>query len=129
MKKKIVNENTYDISSIKRVTKKFMEVSPSTDPFSAATKAQVLGTLFKICHHIRAGSLPKRGGGNEKNKTIVIFSSSLSPSGTSRVNVMSRLKSLNKLPSATGFQTDATCNIQQCWELLVNNVASVCTQP
>ena len=26
-------------------------------------------------------------------------------------------------------QTDATCNIQQCWELWVNNVASVCTQP
>ena len=26
-------------------------------------------------------------------------------------------------------QTDATCNIQRCWELLVNNVASVCTQP
>ena len=80
MKKKIVNENTYDISSVKRVTKKFLEVSPSTDPFSAATKAQVLGTLFKICHHIRTGSLPG-GGGNEKNKTIVIFSSSLSPSG------------------------------------------------
>ena len=28
-----------------------------------------------------------------------------------------------------GVQTDATCNIQLCWELLVNNVASVCTQP
>ena len=28
-----------------------------------------------------------------------------------------------------GVQTDATCNIQQCWELLVNNVAFVCTQP
>ena len=28
-----------------------------------------------------------------------------------------------------GVQTDATCNIQPCWELLVNNVASVCTQP
>ena len=28
-----------------------------------------------------------------------------------------------------GVQTDATCNIQQCWELLLNNVASVCTQP
>ena len=28
-----------------------------------------------------------------------------------------------------GVQTDATCNIQQCWELLVNNVASVFTQP
>ena len=24
-------------------------------------------------------------------------------------------------------QTDTTCNIQQCWELLANNVASVCT--
>ena len=28
-----------------------------------------------------------------------------------------------------GVQTDATRNIQQCWALLVNNVASVCTQP
>ena len=28
-----------------------------------------------------------------------------------------------------GEQTDATCNIQQCWELLVNNVAFVCMQP
>ena len=26
-----------------------------------------------------------------------------------------------------GVQTDATCNIQQSWELLVNDVASVCT--
>ena len=26
-----------------------------------------------------------------------------------------------------GVQTDATCNIQQCRELLANNVASVCT--
>ena len=26
-----------------------------------------------------------------------------------------------------GAQTDATCNIQQCWKLLANNVASVCT--
>ena len=25
------------------------------------------------------------------------------------------------------MQTDATCNIQQCWELLATNVASVCT--
>ena len=25
------------------------------------------------------------------------------------------------------MQTDATCNIQQCWELLADNVASVCT--
>ena len=25
-----------------------------------------------------------------------------------------------------GVQADATCNIQQCWELLANNVASVC---
>ena len=26
-----------------------------------------------------------------------------------------------------GVQTDTTCNIQQCWELLADNVASVCT--
>ena len=26
-----------------------------------------------------------------------------------------------------GVQTDATCNIQQCWELLANHDASVCT--
>ena len=26
-----------------------------------------------------------------------------------------------------GVQTDVTCNIQQCWELSANNVASVCT--
>ena len=26
-----------------------------------------------------------------------------------------------------GVQTDATCNIQQCWELLADHVASVCT--
>ena len=26
-----------------------------------------------------------------------------------------------------GVQTDATCNIQQFWELLANNVVSVCT--
>ena len=28
-----------------------------------------------------------------------------------------------------GVQTDATCNIQQCWGFLANNVASVCTKP
>ena len=27
-----------------------------------------------------------------------------------------------------GVQTDATCNTQQCWELLANNAASVCTR-
>ena len=49
--------------------------STSTDPFSAATKTLVLAnlfTLFDLPHHIRTGS-------NEK--TIVLFSSSLSPSG------------------------------------------------
>ena len=28
--------------------------------------------------------------------------------------------------ATTGVQTDATCNIQQCWELFANNIASVC---
>ena len=27
------------------------------------------------------------------------------------------------------LQTDATCNIQYCWDLLANNVASVRTEP
>ena len=27
-----------------------------------------------------------------------------------------------------GVRTDATCNIQQCWELLANRFASVCTE-
>ena len=26
-----------------------------------------------------------------------------------------------------GVHTDAKCDIQQCWQLLANNVASVCT--
>ena len=43
-------------------------------------------------------------GDNEKNKTIVIFSSSYFPKWeTSRANVMSSLKTLNKLPSTGAF--------------------------
>ena len=30
--------------------------------------------------------------------------------------------------SQQGVQTDAACNIQQCWKLFTNNVASVCTR-
>ena len=51
----------------------------STDQFSAATKTLVLGNFFKF------GNLPSHShehfaiGDNEKNKTIVIFSSSISP--------------------------------------------------
>ena len=32
----------------------------------------------------------------------------------------------NTQQHATSVQTDATCNIQQCWELLAYNIASVC---
>ena len=32
-----------------------------------------------------------------------------------------------KLLKKQGVQTGATCSIQKCWELLANNVASVCT--
>ena len=40
--------------------------------------------------------------------------------------------SVQQLPTTSnnmqqGVQTDATCHIQQCWELLVDNDASVCT--
>ena len=55
--------------------------SISTNPFSAATKTFVLGNLFKF---ERFAITFARGhlafNYNEKNKTIVIFSSSLSPS-------------------------------------------------
>ena len=33
----------------------------------------------------------------------------------------------NNMQQQQGVQTNATCNIQQCWELLANNVASVST--
>ena len=55
--------------------------SSSTDPFSAAMKTLVLGNLFK---HVRFAITFARAvchWDNEKNKRIVIFSSSLSPSG------------------------------------------------
>ena len=32
----------------------------------------------------------------------------------------------NTQQHATSVQTDTTCNIQQCWELLAYNIASVC---
>ena len=38
-----------------------------------------------------------------------------------------RFQTLRNNSQQEGVQTDATCNIQQCWELLANNVASVCT--
>lgn len=39
-----------------------------------------------------------------------------------------RLQTLhnNSQQHATGWQTDATCTIQQCWDLLASNIASVC---
>ena len=38
-----------------------------------------------------------------------------------------RFQTLRNNSQQQGVQTDATCNIQQCWELLANNVTSVCT--
>ena len=56
--------------------------STSTDRFSAATKTLVLGNLFKFERFPMTHSHGHFAiGDNEKNKTIVIFSSSLSPSG------------------------------------------------
>ena len=60
---------------------------------------------------------------------------------TTPKNVGSRCVCLHLAKSLTGFklnattpnnmqqgvQTNETCNIQQCWELLANNVTSVCT--
>ena len=53
--------------------------STSTDPFSAAMKTLVLGNLFKLVRFATRD--------NEKNKTIVIFSSSLSPSSKLPVRI------------------------------------------
>ena len=56
--------------------------STSTGPFSAATKTLVLGNLFKFERLLSSHSHePFATGDKEKNKTIVIFSSSLSPNG------------------------------------------------
>ena len=46
-----------------------------------------------------------------------------------RLHVYKRLTGFKLCPTTcnrVGVQTDATCDIQQCWELLANNVASVC---
>ena len=56
--------------------------STLTDPFSAATKTLVLGIIYSSLKDLPSHSHgPFAIGDNEKNKTIVIFSSSLSPSG------------------------------------------------
>ena len=43
------------------------------------------------------------------------------------VQKFDRFQTLRNNSQQQGVQTDATCNIQQCWELLANNVVSVCT--
>ena len=69
------------------------------------------------------------------------FARSLKPRANGRNIVGSCCVRLHVAKSLTGFklcattpnntqqgvQTDATCNIQQGWELVANNVASVCT--
>ena len=43
--------------------------------------------------------------------------------------LLSYVQTVATTPNNTqqGVQTEATCNIQQCWDLIANNVASVCT--
>ena len=89
--------------------------------------------VFVIMRNERGG--PNRvGRAVQTDPTLFLYASAI----TEQKNVGSCwLKSLTrfKLCATTrnnmqqGVQTEATCNIQQCWELLVNNVASVCTQP
>ena len=73
--------------------------------FSAVMKTLVLGNLFKflrfaIMHIHEQFSIVD----NEKNRTIVIFSSFLTPSGKLPVKMWwANLKSLNKLPSTGVF--------------------------
>ena len=76
----------------------------STDPFSAATRTLVLGHLFKFLkkdlQHICTGILPL---GMNKTIFIIIFFIFIPRCQTSRANVMSSLKTLNKLPSTRAF--------------------------
>ena len=72
---------------------------------------------------------------NRVCKRIQHFCATLWRSRNKRIVGSCWLKSLTgfKLCATTsnnmqqGVQTDATCNIQQCWELLANDNASVCT--
>ena len=61
--------------------------------------------------------------------SLFLFSLSIITPSQATCNLWPVSKFAQQLPSTckTGFATDATCNLQQCWELLDNNVASVCT--
>ena len=94
--------------------------STSTDPFSAATKAFVLGNLFKLVGSAITFARAVCIGGNEKNtRRLSYFPSSLSPSGKVPVR-MWWSKSMNKLPSTRAFilvQLKNGCLIYWSWWL------------
>ena len=63
----------------------------------------------------------------EQKKCWELLAEKFDPFQSLRNNTQQHATTSNNMQQ--GEQTDATCNIQQCCELLVNNVASVCTQP
>ena len=73
--------------------------------------------LEELCKQIQHCCATLRRSGNKRNvgscwlKSLIGFKLC----ATTRNNIQQ------------GVQTDATCNTQQCWELLANNVASVCS--
>ena len=74
--------------------------STSKDPFSAAMKTLVLGNSFRLVRLAVTVARAVCRWDNEKNKTIVIFFFIFIPKWqTSRANLMSSLRSLNKLPN------------------------------
>ena len=119
-------------------------VCVGSDVQADATTLNNVGTCSASCEgynpYVFVIMRNERGGPNsvgravQTDPTLFRYASAI----TEQKNVRSCwLKSLTrfKLCATTrnnmqqGVQSDATCNIQQCWELLVNNVASVCTQP
>ena len=106
----------------------------STDPFSAATKTLVLDLPSHSHGHFAIGD-------NERNKTIVIFSSSLSPSGKRPVRMWCQVEKLWINYQVQGLSVQLkngrlevlelvalfllkteTCDAKNSWEFLVDAI-------
>ena len=107
-------------------------LSTLIDPFSAATETLVLGNLIKLVWFSITFARVLCHWGNEKNKVIVIFSSSLSPSGKLPVRMWCQLQGLSaqlkngrlevlELVALFLLKTE-TCKAKNCWEFFLDAI-------
>ena len=103
-------------------------------PWSPKRSATMLDPFAQLFQHVNSNS-------QQCWELLHPFARSLKPRANGRNIVGSCCVRLHVAKSLTGFklcattpnnmqqgvQTDVTCNIQQGWELVANNVASVCT--